>query len=94
MRPKSKKVYDIQKVTTDIVTSVYSGRPGCGCGCRGKYSETKGAKTRILNVLKANADKLTQHMGFISENEYIFAFETDQRYRWVYVNFKKLSKIA
>lgn len=27
----------INSVTSDIVYSVYSGRPGCMCGCLGKY---------------------------------------------------------
>jgi hypothetical protein len=28
---------DFNEVTLDQVERVYSGRPGCGCGCRGKY---------------------------------------------------------
>ena len=27
----------ITDVTSDQVQLVYSGKPGCGCGCRGKY---------------------------------------------------------
>lgn len=27
-----------QPLTTDKVYSVYSGRPGCCCGCRGKHT--------------------------------------------------------
>lgn len=38
--------------------SVYSGRPGCACGCRGKHSEKRGQITRVLNVLLANLDDL------------------------------------
>ncbi len=29
---------NIQSITPDKVLKVYSGRPGCACGCRGKYS--------------------------------------------------------
>ena len=82
--------HDLSKITTNMIKEVYSGRPGCGCGCRGKYSTTKQAKTRILNVLKANPEKVRQHMGL--DNEYIFALETEQRYRWVYVNLRKVKK--
>ena len=27
----------LSEVTTDKVMKIYSGRPGCACGCRGKY---------------------------------------------------------
>ena len=28
---------DINTITTHDILQVYSGRPGCGCGCRGSY---------------------------------------------------------
>lgn len=28
----------LKSLTADQVLSVYSGKPGCACGCRGKYS--------------------------------------------------------
>jgi hypothetical protein len=39
--------------TTEDVVSVYSGRPGCCCGCRGTHSKRAANKTRVLNVVKA-----------------------------------------
>jgi hypothetical protein len=39
----------------DIVR-VYSGRNGCACGCRGKYSTNKGSITKVYNKLMANID--------------------------------------
>jgi hypothetical protein len=39
----------------DIVR-VYSGRDGCACGCRGKYSTSKGSITKVYNKLMANID--------------------------------------
>jgi hypothetical protein len=37
------------------VTQVYSGRPGCACGCRGKYFD-KGSKMvkRVYNLFTRN----------------------------------------
>ncbi len=33
------------------VAKVYSGKPGCTCGCRGKYSTSKAQITRVLNIM-------------------------------------------
>jgi hypothetical protein len=38
--------------TVDSVINAYSGRPGCACGCQGKWHETQGQKTRILHRLQ------------------------------------------
>ena len=57
---------EIQVVTPEQVARVYSGRPGCGCGCRGKYyPETEGATpttherammTRVLRQVQASPE--------------------------------------
>jgi hypothetical protein len=45
-------------VTSDEVEDVYSGRPGCACGCRGKYSkDPKSALWR--SVLKRANEAIT-----------------------------------
>nr|QMP83535.1 MAG: hypothetical protein [Caudoviricetes sp.] len=39
------------------VTRVYSGRPGCMCGCQGKYySPTDKGFNRVLNTLLKQPD--------------------------------------
>ena len=30
------------------IKRVYSGKPGCACGCRGSYSESKASITKTL----------------------------------------------
>jgi len=35
------------------ISRVYSGRPGCMCGCRGNYSTNPAQITRVCNVIKA-----------------------------------------
>lgn len=37
------------------VVRVYSGRPGCACGCRGNYSTNPATITRIVNRMKEEA---------------------------------------
>lgn len=39
-----------------LVLRVYSGKPGCMCGCRGKYSDDP----RVIRRLHANAVKLVE----------------------------------
>jgi hypothetical protein len=31
------QVIDIQSITPDMVVRAYVGKPGCMCGCKGKY---------------------------------------------------------
>jgi hypothetical protein len=76
---------EIQAVTIDQVARVYSGRPGCGCGCRGKYypsiegaeptSHERAMMTRILRQVQANPTGATD--GIIYS-------ETNRNY-WVYL---------
>ena len=40
-------------IRADQVKQVYSGRPGCACGCRGNYSENRGAITVSLKKYAA-----------------------------------------
>lgn len=73
-------------LTPANVKRVYSGRPGCGCGCRGKYA-TKGALvSRTVSELKraANLADVTVVAG--NDKEVVFSVETPRRYRWVYVS--------
>lgn len=42
-------------LTPDKVERAYSGKPGCMCGCKGKYYEAGHKQiTRILNILKTD----------------------------------------
>lgn len=46
---------ELQAFTTDDVISVYSGKPGCSCGCRGTY--------RYASAAVADGTA-TQHVGY------------------------------
>jgi hypothetical protein len=75
----------LMSLTPEQVLRVYSGRPGCGCGCRGNYSDAKAAKTRALNVLRnAPVSEVKVSAGMNGEG-LILVWETESRYRWVYL---------
>ena len=69
-----------KEITRDKVKRVYSGTPGCCCGCRGKYTEVegasqgaKGAVTTILNIMNMNLDAV------VEEDNHLFL---DMGHRW------------
>lgn len=57
---------DATAVTVDReqVRRVYSGRPGCACGCRGHYSTDPATITRIVNALNALGAKMDESGEF------------------------------
>lgn len=75
-------------IDTTKISRVYSGKPGCMCGCKGKYTEFEhGGKnvgsTRIMNTMKDACEK-----GFAEELEvteqYVFV-STATRYYAIYM---------
>ena len=49
----------IQDITPAMVARAYRGRPGCCCGCRGKYFE-KGSReiVKVLRLIQANESSM------------------------------------
>lgn len=80
-----------QRIDDAQIIRVYSGRPGCGCGCRGRYwpNEEKAAPTandqrqieRIKKILHSRIDEVYVSPGIGRD---IFVIEDDQRYFWAY----------
>lgn len=68
-------------LTPDKVLRVYSGKPGCGCGCKGSYSESKGMVTKTLRIMRERASEVRVDLG-VDEN--ILSLEDDSRFRWLY----------
>ena len=70
-------------LTRNQIKSVYSGRHGGCCGCRGKHSTGKAAITRIYNkVLALNGpNKMEPEKGY----RYVSA-ETETRVYVLYVS--------
>lgn len=62
------------------VSAVYSGRPGCACGCRGTHSSKPGQITRVTNILRrAIADNTTEGPGDITIGPGFVSLDTDRR---------------
>lgn len=59
------------------ITKVYSGKPGCGCGCRGRYYTDSGMITSVVNRMNASEYLARDDNGN-------WNVETDKRYLWAY----------
>lgn len=64
-------------ISANDIGKVYSGRPGCGCGCNGKYWEDARNIKRIVKIMNSRPSEVTDDGG-------IFALENDTRYYWAY----------
>ena len=63
------------------IVAVYSGRPGCACGCRGKHSESPRSITTIvnkMNALDANIKKEGNHFAIETETRLYIAYWTKE----------------
>lgn len=65
------------------VHEVYSGSPGCGCGCRGRYFKDARNITRVVRRMKLDAKRDDARSGM--EDGVAFV-ETPTRYLWAYYN--------
>ena len=59
---------NIQEVQISDVKRAYRGKPGCMCGCRGKYFEPGSPElTKVLRTLQANES----HVEYDPSGEWI-----------------------
>lgn len=65
-----------------MIASVYSGRPGCACGCRGTHTENPSSVTRVVRTLESNAADVRVIKGL--GGELIFCLDTETRAYAVY----------
>ena len=77
----------INALTPDDIETIYSGRPGCGCGCNGNYTKPgdpsfKGMLTRTKKVFVERLDEVGVQDGI---NQVILYIEDDTRYRWIHL---------
>lgn len=79
--PRAEVIEAINALQPEMVERVYSGRPGCGCGCKGKYYGDARNIKRVLNAMKKNAET-AEHLTY--EKGVIAAVE-DTRYYWAYL---------
>ena len=87
--------FDISTLTTDDVLSVYSGRPGCACGCRGNHrgnpkhevelgKETDFSARSVASILRAVKAAPVEALQFDDETMWISTVD-DARERIVYL---------
>ena len=98
MPPAPPATPSIMKITPDDVGDVYTGKPGCMCGCRGNYwshpahaGDSGGPHKpslkmvhKVLNHLKANAAEVEA-----DPNGGIFSHETPSRNIVLYLKKSK-----
>ena len=77
---------------TDI-TQTYSGKPGCMCGCRGKYNNNpKSFKAALTRMLKTNYKVvLWDPVLSTDEDGGYLVFETESRTNAIYFKIGALS---
>lgn len=73
------------RVTIDPTTivKVYSGRPGCGCGCRGKYWDDARNIARVVKRMNESGDVKVNELTLTPDGKVYFV-ETESRYLWAY----------
>jgi len=82
---------DIKDVAVSDIARVYSGRPGCGCGCNGKYYDAphpmvKRVYRKLRNLTEEEATpKGGRNRGLGYQDDGIFFYETEKRYYWIYL---------
>ena len=57
-----------KSLTTADVSFVYSGRPGCACGCRGKYWFSSAFKKVAEQRFRTVSDTMVRHVIRVFQN--------------------------
>lgn len=65
-------------INPESIVRVYSGKPGCGCGCRGTYWDDARNIRRIVKILNSRPDTRFE--------DGIYFAEDDARYFWAYTS--------
>lgn len=66
------------QIDPTTIAKVYSGKPGCGCGCRGRYFTDERNIRRVVKIMNAREREIVRIDGPI------FSVEDDTRYFWAY----------
>lgn len=77
------------------VVRVYSGKPGCGCGCKGKYSDDAKNIARVSKIINAAIEEFGNREGALHPTQpgddarigcdgKMAWFESDKRYYWAF----------
>jgi hypothetical protein len=72
----------------------YSGRPGCMCGCNGKYNEGERARKMALTALLKNPESRVQMWKESGGDAGCVYVETATRNRVLYLTAAGVEKVA
>ena len=53
----------VEDIKAEDVKSVYYGRPGCCCGCRGTHSEDRKQISRVLKLIQRQPEAIMDATG-------------------------------
>lgn len=76
------------EIKLEQIVRTYNGRPGCACGCRGSYMETKRAFTAAL-AKYAQAPAESVEMGSDLEGNAFVGWDNEDRSRTYTIYFKE-----
>ena len=74
-------------IKMEDVARVYSGRPGCACGCKGDYKDSPKAITRMVN-------KFNKNLIDVVEGGNNLSIENDTRLNILYLKDEKENAYA
>jgi hypothetical protein len=74
----------IKKLTVQQIERVYSGKPGCMCGCNGKYCDSGFMLERILILIQSAAGE--ESLEVSREHGFIFYKFSETRIFCLYLN--------
>jgi len=81
----------LSDLTVEEVERVYSGKPGCGCGCRGRYYESGPMVAKVLKLVQAAVAAGQDRNGVEGSMAY---WESETRYYWVYAKVELSTRPA
>ena len=74
----------LARLERNAITSAYSGRPGCACGCKGNHTTSARSKTLIANKIRAAL--LDDYANDLELGVNYVALQTDTRLIMVYTD--------
>jgi hypothetical protein len=74
----------VTSIDRATIVRVYSGRPGCGCGCNGTYYEDARNITRVVNLMQRRAAAGEAIETIEGIDGPIYSVENETRYLWAY----------
>jgi len=74
----------VASIDPSTIARVYSGKPGCGCGCRGSYYDDARNINRVVKLMNSRAAAGETIRQGEAAGPAIYAVENETRYLWAY----------